>query len=153
MTKKNLYYLDVSGLLPLLACIGPDSLQIINATLLLKYYGEPRNSHFRVVFLKSDAKNRDIVFCFQNCSDLVWEKIVLVIKKKILKFKAEVWEFAKICPKNGSSGLEGLFDFQVHDAEVKKIYIFLTNLKMNKRQWVYTNKKNLEQCIWTVKGQ
>ena len=32
------------------------------------------------------------------------------------------------CPKNRSSGLEGLFNFQVHEAEVlllKKIFIYL----------------------------
>ena len=26
-------------------------------------------------------KYADMVFCFQNCSDLLWEKIVLVIEK------------------------------------------------------------------------
>ena len=26
-----------------------------------------------------------LVFCFQNCSDLLWEKIVLVIKKNFLR--------------------------------------------------------------------
>ena len=37
-----------------------------------------------------------LVFCYQNCSDLLWEKIVLVIEKKLLKLEAEGWEFAKI---------------------------------------------------------
>ena len=32
-----------------------------------------------------------MVFCYQNCSYLLWEKNVLVI----LKFEAESWEFAK----------------------------------------------------------
>ena len=36
------------------------------------------------------------VFCYQNCSDLLWEKIILVIEKKLLKFEAEGQEFAKI---------------------------------------------------------
>ena len=36
-----------------------------------------------------------MVFCYQNCSDLLWEKIVLVIEKKLLKFEAEGLEFAK----------------------------------------------------------
>ena len=36
-----------------------------------------------------------MVFCYQNCSDLLWEKIVLVIKKKLLKFEAEGQEFVK----------------------------------------------------------
>ena len=36
-----------------------------------------------------------MVLCFQNCSDLLWEKIVPVVEKKILKFEAEGREFAK----------------------------------------------------------
>ena len=35
-----------------------------------------------------------MVFHYQNCSDLLLEKIVLVIEKKV-KFKAEGQEFAK----------------------------------------------------------
>ena len=37
-----------------------------------------------------------MVFCYQNCSDLLREKIVLVDQEKLLKFKAEGREFAKI---------------------------------------------------------
>ena len=36
-----------------------------------------------------------MVFCYQYCSDLVWEKIVLVIEKKLLKFEAEGQELEK----------------------------------------------------------
>ena len=35
---------------------------------------------------------REMVFCYQNCFDLLWEKNVLVIEKN---FEAEGWEFAK----------------------------------------------------------
>jgi hypothetical protein len=35
----------------------------------------------------------EMVFCYQNCSDLLLEKIVLVIEKKLLKFEAEGREF------------------------------------------------------------
>ena len=35
-----------------------------------------------------------MVFCYQNFSDLLWEKNVLLIKK-IPKFETEGWEFAK----------------------------------------------------------
>ena len=35
-----------------------------------------------------------MVFCYQNCSELLWEEIVLVIEKKPLKYEAEGWEFA-----------------------------------------------------------
>ena len=36
-----------------------------------------------------------MVFCYQNCSDLLWEKIVLSDQKKLLKFEAEGQELAK----------------------------------------------------------
>ena len=39
--------------------------------------------------------SQEIVFCYQNCSDLLWEKNDMVIKKKLLKFEAEGREFAK----------------------------------------------------------
>ena len=35
-----------------------------------------------------------MVFCNQNCSDLLWEKYVLVYWEKRLKFEAEGWEVA-----------------------------------------------------------
>ena len=35
----------------------------------------------------------EMVFCYPNCSDLLWEKIVLVLEKKKLKFEAEAKEF------------------------------------------------------------
>ena len=48
-------------------------------------------------YKKMDCKSPTIslVFCYQNCSDLLWEKIVIVIEKKLLKFEAESWEFSK----------------------------------------------------------
>ena len=36
-----------------------------------------------------------MVFCYQNCSELLWEKIVQVIEEIFLKFKAEGQEFEK----------------------------------------------------------
>ena len=48
------------------------------------------------------------------------------------------------CPKSISTGVEGLFNFQVHEAMIKNIFIpniFLTNLKKNKRQRLYLLKK------------
>ena len=35
------------------------------------------------------------VFCFENCSDLLWEQIVLVIENKFCTFEAEGQEFEK----------------------------------------------------------
>ena len=37
-----------------------------------------------------------MVFCFQNCFDLLWEKKSFSNQEKLLKFKAEGQEFAKI---------------------------------------------------------
>ena len=38
-----------------------------------------------------------MVFCYQNCSDLLWEKKMCSSDwEKLLKFEDEGWEFAKI---------------------------------------------------------
>ena len=37
-----------------------------------------------------------MVFCYQNCSVLLWEKNVLVIEKNVWKIEADGQEFAKI---------------------------------------------------------
>ena len=37
-----------------------------------------------------------MVFCFDHCSDLLWETIVLTIEKDFYRFDAEGREFAKI---------------------------------------------------------
>ena len=37
-----------------------------------------------------------MVFCYQNCSDLLWEKIVPMFEKKLLKFEAEGREFENV---------------------------------------------------------
>ena len=37
------------------------------------------------------CKNSDMVFCFQNCSDLLWEEIVLVIKKNFWNLRHRGW--------------------------------------------------------------
>ena len=36
-----------------------------------------------------------MVFCYQNCSDLLWEKNCSTDPEKLLKFEAESQEFAK----------------------------------------------------------
>ena len=68
---------------------------------------------------------------------------------QLSKFNGRKWvlRLNSIIVHSRSSGLEGLFNFKVHEAEVikkkKKIFIpniFLTTLKMNKRQRVYTKK-------------
>ena len=37
-----------------------------------------------------------MVFCYQNCSDLLWEKNCSSDREKLLKFEGEGWEFAKL---------------------------------------------------------
>ena len=53
-------------------------------------------SNFFVSFPTLKVAKMEMVFCYQNCSDLLWEKNVIVIEKNILKFEAEGWEFANI---------------------------------------------------------
>ena len=42
-----------------------------------------------------NPSTKTMVFCYQNCSDQLWEKNVSVIEKNFLEFKAEGQEFAK----------------------------------------------------------
>ena len=44
----------------------------------------------------SSISSTEMVFCYQNCSDLLWEKKCSSDQEKLLKFEAEGWEFAKI---------------------------------------------------------
>ena len=53
-----------------------------------------------ILVCKNQQENvRKMVFCYQNCSDLLWEKIVLVIEKNFWnsRLKAEnlqkFWEY------------------------------------------------------------
>ena len=39
-------------------------------------------------------KIKTVVFCYQNCSDLLWERKISD-GEKLLKFEAEDWEFSK----------------------------------------------------------
>ena len=39
---------------------------------------------------------QNLVFCFQNCSDLLWEKNCSSDQEKLLKFKAEGREFSNV---------------------------------------------------------
>ena len=44
---------------------------------------------------KVEKTPKEMVFCYHNCSDLLWEKNCDSDRKKLLKFEAEVREFAK----------------------------------------------------------
>ena len=52
---------------------------------------------FSKLFVKDCKKDmtKVLIFCYRNCSDLLWEKNVLVIEKKLLKFEAEGRKFSK----------------------------------------------------------
>ena len=55
--------------------------------------------NFTIIFLEKNLHILNIqkmVFCFQNWSDLLWEKIGSSDWEKLLKFEAEGWEFALI---------------------------------------------------------
>ena len=96
-------------------------------------------------------KKTKIVFCYQNCSDLLWEKIVLVIEKnfrnlkKLLGFRNMPEKLKMVfCYQNCSDLLwekivlvikKKLLKFEVEDREFAKIL------------------RSLEQFIQTVKGQ
>ena len=54
-----------------------------------------------------------MVFCYQNWSDLLWEKKRSSDREKILKFEAEGWDFAKVLRSLVPDKLEQLeFNFE-----------------------------------------
>ena len=52
-------------------------------------------SVLEIIHLSFEKVWLKMVFCYHNCSNLLWERIVLVIKRKPLKVEAEGQEFAK----------------------------------------------------------
>ena len=42
---------------------------------------------------KKTDKTTEMVFCYQNCSDLLWEKIVLVIEKNFWNSRLKAEKF------------------------------------------------------------
>ena len=53
-----------------------------------------QNLHIGFSFLS--VKRQEMVFCYQNCSDLLWEKIVLVIEKKFWNSRLKPENLQKI---------------------------------------------------------
>ena len=79
-----------------------------NTTLILKLFGHffgRRRLDFIYIWAHTFYRPRPfssffccqskMVFCYQNCSDLLWEKTCSSDWEKILKFEAEAREFAK----------------------------------------------------------
>ena len=48
------------------------------------------------IYVFLDFSRVEMVFCYQNYSDLLWEKNCSSDWEKLFKFEAEGWEFAKI---------------------------------------------------------
>ena len=49
-----------------------------------------------ILFSFFSQTSQKMVFCYQNCSDLLWEKIVSSDREFFLKFEAKCQEFAKL---------------------------------------------------------
>ena len=69
--------------------ISLETINILSIQARKRGQGEQFQS-FQAPF--SYEKKDEMVFCYQNCSDLLWEKIV---REKLLKFEAESREFLK----------------------------------------------------------
>ena len=73
--------------------------RVLHTTLLCSKWRCNQRQPEKLTVYKKDKEKSDslfdtvLVFCYQNCSDLLWEKIVLVIEKN---FEAERREFSKI---------------------------------------------------------
>ena len=67
-------------------CKSPSGTRIVPVQNQVRIYIQAPNFMFYKVI-----RSKRIVFCYQNCSDLLWEKIVLVIEKNFWnsRLKAE----------------------------------------------------------------
>ena len=61
-----------------------------------------------------------MVFCYQNCSDLLWEKNCSSDWEKLLKFEAEGREFAKNLPRFQFEGKTDVWICQVRGVKANK---------------------------------
>ena len=65
----------------------------------IQYIGKIKTSIGSNIWEEKSYKNKsEIVFCYQNYSDLLWENIVLVTKKSFWKFEAEGWSRELLIP-------------------------------------------------------
>ena len=94
-------------------CATPaDKIQSFSLTRYVNYW--PKSNWFCTTWqpilpnvkLGTEFKNQhlcstfqlwEMVFCYQNCSDLLWEKIVLVIKKNFGNSRPQ-WDFLILIP-------------------------------------------------------
>ena len=67
----------------------------INVIFRHRFFAEfkKNNLEFHEFFLPTSLK---LVFCYQNCYDLLWEKIVLVIEKKFWNSRLKAKNLQKI---------------------------------------------------------
>ena len=91
-----------------------------------------------------------MVFCYQNCSVLLWEKNCSSDREKLLKFEAEGWEFAKFWDQ-----LNNLFkQWKVRTISCNRMFFycslrFLRNGKLEQLQ--FKLEKNIG--IWKSAGK
>ena len=58
--------------------------------------------------LEMGRKDERMVFCYQNCSDLLWEKIVLVIEKNFWNWIFKIFEITRTIYSNSQRSEQSL---------------------------------------------
>ena len=104
-----------------------------------------------VVSLLFCQKNLKMVFCYQNCSDLLWEKIVLVIKKNF--WNCKIFEITRTIYSNSESSeqflvTECLFNLFL-EVFVKINIQFLTWISPN-LSWHPTKVKTRNESLYRL---
>ena len=99
---------------------------------------------FYSFFRKSCEFSKWMVFCNQNCSDLLWEKIVLVIEKKTFEIRG--WR-PRVCKIYSNS--ERSEQFLVREC------FFNLSLEVSQIQWIRTIRIQIVKNIgfWWYAGK
>jgi hypothetical protein len=89
-------------------------------------------------------KQREMVFCYQNCSDLLWEKIVLVIEKNFWRPRiCKIFEITRIICSNSERSEEFLVIecfFKLFLEVSQNLWIRTIQIQIGKNYW------DLETC-------
>ena len=105
-------------------------------------HGFRRQKDLMIVSTQVDNQWANIVLCFQNCSDLLWEKVFSSDREKLLKLEAEDQEFAKFLgfeiPKTIYSNSKSLIQFEC---------FFNLFLEVSQIQYVRTIKFKSEKIV------
>ena len=117
MFPNSLFYLSFTSFMRNLenvhlknSCIAPEKLQlqtiakqkstlwrVADVFRQTSLTNVPNNRYETIIYSRKifSSFHLEIVFCFQNWSDLLWEKIVPATEKKLLEFDVDGREFAK----------------------------------------------------------